>query len=456
MIVLAMSAAVVLGGGELLVSEAAVSALLLASIEPSNSGYSPDRFLEALTGGAVAMAVGSLFFPPDPTLIVGRAAQSVFRDLGETLEGVAAALAEADPERAEAALARARAIDADLRDLEEALSTAREMLRFAPPRRGARGLLERYSRTLPHLDFAVRNTRVLARHALRYTRARLVAPDRLVDAVRELAQAVWSLAAAHDDPQRAAEARDIARAAPPAHAREAFEQEPDLAPDRDHQPGALGGRRRDARRRGHRRRAPSGRRAADRGDARLAAPGAGAGAPRHRTHRRTLAAAAPRQTPSLDALAADRRRGDRGRATGSARDGPGVARVQQGVDVVVAQALARGAQLRHEVAAPRRRVDGAEDAERQRPGGQDAQAGQREGQRRVLAGGVVDDQASSPTSSTRATPQRRRRRRGRRRSSWSRPKRIGWPCTSWMRLTAAAFLSCSASNAPSLKTGQFW
>jgi uncharacterized membrane protein YgaE (UPF0421/DUF939 family) len=228
MVLLAMSAALALGGGELLVSEAAVSALLLASIEPSNSGYSPDRFLEALTGGAVAMAVGSLFFPPDPTLIVGRAAQAVFRDLGETLEAVATALAEADPERAEVALRRARGIDGDMGALEEALSTGREMLRFAPPRRGARGLLERYSRTLPHLDFAVRNTRVLTRHALRYTRARLVAPDRLVDAVHELAQAVWSLAAAHDDPERAAEARDVARAAA-SHAREAFEQEPDLA-----------------------------------------------------------------------------------------------------------------------------------------------------------------------------------------------------------------------------------
>jgi uncharacterized membrane protein YgaE (UPF0421/DUF939 family) len=228
MIILAMSAAVILGGGELLVSEAAVSALLLASIEPTNSGYSPDRFLEALTGGAVALAVGVLFFPPDPTLLVGRAAQAVFRDLGETLEKVAVALAEADSERAESALQTARAIDGDLSALEEALSTAREMIRFAPPRRGARGLLDRYARTLPHLDFAVRNTRVLARHALRYTRARLVAPDRLTDAVRELAQAVWTLAAAHDDPQRAAEARDRARSAA-AQAREAFEQEPDLA-----------------------------------------------------------------------------------------------------------------------------------------------------------------------------------------------------------------------------------
>ena len=67
--------------------------------------------------------------------------------------------------------------------------------------------------------------------------------------------------------------------------------------------------------------------------------------------------------------------------------------MQQGVDVVVAQPLARGAQLRDEVPAPRRRVDGAKDAQRQRAGAEDAQAGQGEGERRVLAGGVVHDQA---------------------------------------------------------------
>ena len=193
MIILAMSAAVILGGGELLVSEAAVSALLLASIEPTNSGYSPDRFLEALTGGAVALAVGVALLPArSHAASWGARPSRSSATSARRSRGVATALAEADSERAEAALRTARAIDGDLSALEEALSTAREMIRFAPPRRGARGLLERYARTLPHLDFAVRNTRVLARHALRYTRARLVAPDRLIDAVRELAQAVWT------------------------------------------------------------------------------------------------------------------------------------------------------------------------------------------------------------------------------------------------------------------------
>jgi hypothetical protein len=102
------------------------------------------------------------------------------------------------------------------------------MVRFSPPRRGARSVLERHARTLSHVDFAVRNTRVLARHALRYTRPRLVAPEGLAEAIRELAQAVWTLAAAYDDPARATDARDRARAAA-ADAREIFEREPDLA-----------------------------------------------------------------------------------------------------------------------------------------------------------------------------------------------------------------------------------
>jgi uncharacterized membrane protein YgaE (UPF0421/DUF939 family) len=227
MIVLAMSAAVVVGGGELLVSEAAVSALLLASLESSSPGFTPDRFIEAIIGGVVAMAVGSTFFPPDPALLVGRAAQAVFRDLGETLEGVADALANGDPERADGALRIARGNEAGMDALDEALATARDLARFTPPRRGTREILDRYSRTLPHVDFAVRDARALARHALRYSRAKLAAPDDLPTALHELAQAVWALAAAYDDPARAADARHRALAAA-ARAREVFEGEPDL------------------------------------------------------------------------------------------------------------------------------------------------------------------------------------------------------------------------------------
>jgi uncharacterized membrane protein YccC len=229
MIVLAMGVAVVLGGGELFVSEAAVSGLLLASLHASGASYSPDRIIEAVVGGAVALAVGSVMLPPDHELIVGRAAQRVFGRLGWTLEELARALQDGDPDRALHALDRVRGIDAHVADLDETLLGARETVRLAPPpRRSARDAVERYARTAPHIDHAARNARVLARHSLRYTRARLPAPEGLVASLRELAGAVWALAGAYEDAARGEEARARALDAA-ARAREAFEREPDLA-----------------------------------------------------------------------------------------------------------------------------------------------------------------------------------------------------------------------------------
>jgi len=59
----------------------------------------------------------------------------------------------------------------------------------------------------------VRNTRVLARHALRVTRTGRPAPPELAEAVAGLGAAVWELAAAYDDPQRSGEVARLARAA---------------------------------------------------------------------------------------------------------------------------------------------------------------------------------------------------------------------------------------------------
>ena len=107
MVVLAMSAAVLLRGGELLVAESAVSAILLVSLDPNTSdvSFTLNRVLEGLIGGGVALAVTSLVFPPDPALHVGRAAQAVFSGLGAALERLAAALAARDPGAAGEALA---------------------------------------------------------------------------------------------------------------------------------------------------------------------------------------------------------------------------------------------------------------------------------------------------------------------------------------------------------------
>src|SRR5215207_1907222 len=212
-VTLAMSAALLLRGGPMLVNEAAVSAILLASLQQADPGFSADRILEGLIGGGVGLAIASLLLPPDPVLMVNRAAQSVVGRLGHTLEETAGALEAGDTGRAQQALQAARAIDEDIEALEEALPAASETARFSLTRRGDRAVLRRYEDTMPQVDFAVRNARVLTRYVLRHTRGPEPAPAGLPLAVRELADAVWELGAQYDQPTRATELRPLALSA---------------------------------------------------------------------------------------------------------------------------------------------------------------------------------------------------------------------------------------------------
>jgi uncharacterized membrane protein YgaE (UPF0421/DUF939 family) len=74
-VALSMSAALLLGGGALLVSQAGVSAIFVATIERP-SGLTPDRFVDALIGGAVALLVAQVLIPRDPVAQVMKAAHT--------------------------------------------------------------------------------------------------------------------------------------------------------------------------------------------------------------------------------------------------------------------------------------------------------------------------------------------------------------------------------------------
>ena len=210
-VALAMSAALLIGGGGLLVTEAGVSATLITILHtPGADSLSGERVLEAMLGGSVAVVINYVFFPLNPELVVGRAAQRVFSALGGTLEQVAAALAGGDSERAEDALTRARAIDGDMDSFREAMATGQETARLAPPRRRSLGHLELYAESAPQLDLAVRNTRVLARAVSRFAQDGEPGPAELVQAVRELSEAVWALAGQLEEPDRDYPTRELA------------------------------------------------------------------------------------------------------------------------------------------------------------------------------------------------------------------------------------------------------
>jgi len=196
-VVLAMGLAVFLGGGELGVKEAAISAMIIMfTYTPSGAGFPIDRFLEALIGGGSALLVNALL-PANPERMVEAAAYPVFEESAAVLEEVADALKDGDARRVQRAYVKARAIDARVSGLKEAVAAGRETARLAPPRRGSLGHMELYTRAADQIDLTVRDVRALARAALSVVQpeAEEPVPERLPAAIRRLARATEALAA---------------------------------------------------------------------------------------------------------------------------------------------------------------------------------------------------------------------------------------------------------------------
>jgi uncharacterized membrane protein YgaE (UPF0421/DUF939 family) len=208
-VLLAMAAAVFIGGRPLVVNQAAVSALLVVVLQPPDAVFSPNRFLDALVGGGVAVAVNYLF-PINPERLVERAARPVLDELVAVLEDIAAALRSGDRELAERVLLRAREIDDQVTTFYEALAAGHETARLSPTRRRALEHLELYANAGTRIDLAVINTRVLARGAANLLRRGEPAPALLPDAVLDLSLAVKALATYLEQSREPEEARRCA------------------------------------------------------------------------------------------------------------------------------------------------------------------------------------------------------------------------------------------------------
>ncbi|HLM51606.1 MAG TPA: FUSC family protein [Solirubrobacteraceae bacterium] len=206
-VALAMTAAVLAGGGSLLVSQAAVSAVLVATLQPPTQGFTGGRFLDALVGGAVALLVNALS-PTDPMRLVRREAEPLVAALAAVLREVAAALDTRDRARAERALQSARGLDPGTARLREALDVGAETTRIAPTRRRARRPLSIYATAVEEVDHAVRNTRVLSRAAIRAIELGEAVPALAVEAIDALGGAVEALGAFLADASTRDRARD--------------------------------------------------------------------------------------------------------------------------------------------------------------------------------------------------------------------------------------------------------
>ena len=209
-VLLAMGAAVFLGSGQIFATQAAVSGVLIAVLQPVGHGLSGARFVDALVGGGVALIVNSLLLPADPLRIMRRAAEPLLDELAVTLEHIAQAVETGDEEQAERALLQARDLDELESDLEEAVAVSRETARFAPVRRRNRGHVDLYADAAAQIDLAIRNVRVLARGVVRGARLKDNLPPAVAEAIRDLAAAVSKLRAALADPDQAEAVREPA------------------------------------------------------------------------------------------------------------------------------------------------------------------------------------------------------------------------------------------------------
>jgi len=194
LVALVMAVSLLLNGSQVLINQAAVSALLIMTLP--GQGAEIDRFLDACVGGAVAIAFGFLFSFHEPFAAVEEARRDALADLAATLEAIAGALSSRDLRAAEAALAGARKLDRGVDVLYEAVSEAGEAAAFSPRRRSLMEELDPQAGEAPQIDYAVRDARVLARATTTAIRREARLDPRLGEAVTELAATTRALDAA--------------------------------------------------------------------------------------------------------------------------------------------------------------------------------------------------------------------------------------------------------------------
>ena len=183
-VLMAMSAAIVLGGGPVFVGEAATSGVLVATVAGGAHG---SRFIDALVGGLVGL-FAVVVLPQNPLRIARREAALFFAELGAALDDIAEALERRDVALGRQALARTRRAEPAIVAWRSSLALGFETARLSPLHWRSRTRLDEYAVAAVQLELAVRNARVLARSAVRAVETTPETPAELVAAVRRLAE----------------------------------------------------------------------------------------------------------------------------------------------------------------------------------------------------------------------------------------------------------------------------
>jgi uncharacterized membrane protein YgaE (UPF0421/DUF939 family) len=192
-VMLAMSTAFLLDGGQLFVTQAAVQSIVVSTLIPD-----PDaglvRWTDALVGGAVALVAATLV-PAAPLRRPREQAAVVVRKIAGLLRAASEVMDSGEVEPALALLADARSTDYLIRELQAAADEGLSVVASSPFRVRHRSDIRLMAELVEPLDKALRSTRVLVRRtavAAHYRRAvphsyALLCAD-LADAAGEVAE----------------------------------------------------------------------------------------------------------------------------------------------------------------------------------------------------------------------------------------------------------------------------
>lgn len=162
-VALAMSTALLVDAGGLLVTQAAVQSIVVAALVPA-PGEALLRWTDALVGGAVAL-VGATLVPGAPLRRPREQTAVVTDKIAFLLTGAARAIEEQEFESTLELLADARSTDVLIDELQVAAAEGLSVVRSSPFRARHREPLRKLAELVEPLDLALRNTRVVVRRA---------------------------------------------------------------------------------------------------------------------------------------------------------------------------------------------------------------------------------------------------------------------------------------------------
>lgn len=160
-VALAMSTALLVNGGALFVTQAAVQSIVVVTLAAA-PGYALTRWEDALVGGAVALLAAAVV-PRAPLRRPREQAAVVVRRIARLLRAAAESAEDGDTERAARVLADARRTDGLVRELQAAADEGLSVLASSPFHRRDSSHVRLMAELVEPLDRALRNTRVLVR-----------------------------------------------------------------------------------------------------------------------------------------------------------------------------------------------------------------------------------------------------------------------------------------------------